>query len=65
VDTDDDRTWTARLRWPIAVGTGLLALLCCFGVLSDDVTLRWVGGIGLVLLVAWVVTFQVLFRRGF
>lgn len=64
MDTDDDRTWTDRYRWPIGIGTGLLALLCFVGVFSDDIALRWVGGVGLVVLVAWAVTFQVLFRRG-
>lgn len=58
-------TWTTRYRIPIAIGTGFLALLCCWSLFSGGTTERWIGGIGLVVLVGWVVAFRTLYRRGY
>lgn len=66
MDSDDEHpTWTVRWRWPIAIGTGVLALLCFAGLFSEVGGLRWLGGVGLVLLAAWAVAFRALFRRGY
>jgi len=59
------RTWTTAYRIPVAAGTGLLALLCFWALFDGGTAEKWVGGIGLVLLIAWVFVFQSLYRRGY
>lgn len=67
-DNADDpvpKTWTTRYRIPIAVGSGFLALVCCWLLATDGATEKWIGGVGLVALVIWVFVFQRLYRRGY
>lgn len=60
-----DRTWTVRYRLPLAGLTALLAALCFVALFSGTTALVWIGVGGLVILVAWVIAFQVLYRRGY
>jgi hypothetical protein len=64
-DRPATKTWTTAYRIPIAVGTGLLALPCCWALSDGGTAEKWVGGIGLVVLVAWVFVFRWLYRHGF
>lgn len=57
-------SWTTSYRLPIAVTTGILALLCCWALSAGGVTEKWAGGIGLAVLIAWVFVYQALRRRG-
>lgn len=59
------KTWTTKYRMLIAVGTGLLGLLCAWALVAGGTTEKWVGGIGLIVLIAWVFVFQALYRRGY
>jgi len=60
------KTWTTRYRIPLSAATGLLAALCIWLLLfSGSAVGTWIGGIGLVVLIAWVIVFQMLFRRGY
>lgn len=59
------RTWTQRYRTPLTVLSGLLTALCFVAIFSGTTALIWVGIGGLVVLVAWVFVFQLLYRRGF
>lgn len=59
------RTWTVRYRIPLAVLTGILAALCFVALFSGATALVWAGIGGLVILIAWVVVFQMLYRRGY
>jgi hypothetical protein len=58
------KAWTTEYRVPSAVVTGVLALLCSSSVFSGGAVRAWIGGTGLIVLIVWVVVFQVLFRRG-
>ena len=64
-DRPATKTWTTAYRIPLAVGTGLLALLCFWALFDGGPVEKWVGGVGLVLLVAWVFVFEALYRRGY
>lgn len=59
------KTATTAYRIPIAAGTGLLALLCFWALFDGGAVEKWVGGVGLVVLVAWAFDFQALYRRGY
>ena len=59
------KTWTTTYRMPIAVVCGLLGVLCAWGLVAGGTTEKWVGGIGLVVLIAWMLVFQTLHRRGY
>lgn len=63
--TPPDRTWTTTYRIPIAVVCGILSVLCVWGLVAGGTTEKWVGGIGVVVLIAWVFVFQALRRRGY
>ncbi|MGN7192475.1 MULTISPECIES: hypothetical protein [unclassified Curtobacterium] len=64
-DRPATRTWTTVWRIPIAVGTGLSALVCFWAVFDGGTAERWVGTVGLLLLIAWVFVFRALHRRGY
>jgi len=65
-DSAASRTWTTKYRLRLSVVSGLLAALCMWLLLFSGGALgTWIGGIGLVVLIAWVIVFQMLFRRGY
>lgn len=64
-EVNSKRTWTQRYRMPLAVLTGLLAALCFVALFSGSTALIGIGIGGLVILVVWVVVFQLLYRRGY
>lgn len=63
-DRPTSESWTSSYRIPIAVTTGILALLCCLALSAGGVTEKWAGGIGLGVLITWVFVYQALRRRG-
>lgn len=62
---DTRRTWTQVYRWPIALGSGVLAVVFALFLTVGSGSLVWVGGIGLALVIVWMVVFQLLYRRGY
>jgi hypothetical protein len=64
-DNPTSDTRTSRYRITIAIGTGLLTLLCFWLLFTGDATGKWIGGAGLAALVVWVFVFQALYRRGY
>jgi hypothetical protein len=59
------KTWTSRYRLAIAIGSGVLALLCFWLLFNGGAAGKWIGGIGLAALVVWVFVFSTLYRRGY
>ncbi|WP_263090262.1 hypothetical protein [Curtobacterium sp. RIT-PI-V] len=49
----------------MAIGTGFLTALCFWLLFTGAATEKWVGGVGLAALVAWVFVFRTLYRRGY
>lgn len=62
---DTPRTWTQAYRWPIALGSGVLGVVFVLFLTTGSANLVWVGIVGLALVIAWVIVFQLLYRRGY
>jgi len=50
---------------PIAVASGLIAVGFLLLLILGSAPLAWVGGIGLALVIIWVIVFVGLYRRGY
>jgi len=59
------RSWTVANKWPIAVVSALLALVCAWSLFGGAPFTWWIGAVGLTLLVLWVVIYGALYRRGY
>ncbi|MGU3411152.1 hypothetical protein ACLBWP_13665 [Microbacterium sp. M1A1_1b] len=59
------KTWTTTYRMPIAIVSGVLGMLCFWALFDGSPAEKWVGGVGLVVLIVWVFVFQAFYRRGY
>lgn len=49
----------------MGIATGFLTAMCFWLLFTGDATEKWIGGVGLAALVAWVFVFRTLYRRGY